>query len=261
MSCQQSLAVRSIARSPRCTVKDSRSKTRSPTTSSRVGRQSPAAANQRLDSRQELINIKRLSQVVVPAQAQPLDLVFGGIHGGQNEDRRSYPPCPQLLTDREARHVGDRYVQQNQVERMCTGQIETFPTRVRHRDRIALGTQPPRQEVGHPRLIFHHQQAHAATRNRPTIGRLRAGDDGVTDRPRSERRSRRRAPPRSPSPRAGPVPAPRHAPPGRCSRDRPHRRTRSSSSGGMPTPLFRTCTITPRRSEPIRTLTSLPARE
>ena len=63
----------------------------------------------------QLLEAERLGDVVVAADGEALDLLLGGVTGGQEHDRHVMAVGPQPLHDREAVAVGEHHVEHDEI--------------------------------------------------------------------------------------------------------------------------------------------------
>ena len=73
-----------------------------------------AAADQRPQAGQQFFQLKGFGQIIVGTEVEALDLVFGGVLGGQNEHMGFYARLAPFLEDRQAIYFG-----QHQIEDDC----------------------------------------------------------------------------------------------------------------------------------------------
>ena len=85
------------------------------------------------DARHELLDAERLGDVVV-AHAQPLDLVLGGVAGGEEDDRHLLALMAEPAADLEAVEVGKHDVEHDEMGRKvrtwssASAPVEATPT-------------------------------------------------------------------------------------------------------------------------------------
>ena len=68
-----------------------------------------------LDAGDDLVEAERLGDIVVAADREAGDLVFGVVLGREEEDRRGVAGRAEALGDAEAVHVGQHHVEDDQV--------------------------------------------------------------------------------------------------------------------------------------------------
>src|SRR5262245_19510232 len=121
------------------------------------------AADQRLDAREQLIEIEGLGEIVVGADAQAFDLVLERVHSGQHENRRVVSLLAQALADIVAVHIGQHQIEHDHVEFARLGEIDPRGSGGGNGDPVIFGAEPAVDEVGDPRLVFDQKNVHAAT--------------------------------------------------------------------------------------------------
>jgi hypothetical protein len=82
------------------------------------------AAQHGAHARDQLFEAERLGHVVVTADRQALDLLLGGVAGGQEDDRHVVPVGAEPLHDGEAVAVGQHHVEHHQVGPELLGRAE-----------------------------------------------------------------------------------------------------------------------------------------
>ena len=101
----------------------------------------------------ELLEAERLGDVVVAADREALDLLLGGVAGGQEHDRHVVPVGAQPLHDREAVAVGEHHVEHDEIGPELLGRAERFGAVAGDLDAEALVAQGGRDEVGDVCLV------------------------------------------------------------------------------------------------------------
>jgi hypothetical protein len=76
---------------------------------------SSPATEDRLDAGDDLVEAERLGDVVVAADGEARDLVFGVVLRREEEDRRRVARRAEALGDAEAVHVGEHHVEDDQI--------------------------------------------------------------------------------------------------------------------------------------------------
>ncbi|HJV95573.1 MAG TPA: hypothetical protein VJ608_06025 [Albitalea sp.] len=119
-------------------------------------------AQLRTDACEQLLQRKRLGDVVVGAAVQPLDLLFDRTTSGQQDDRQLWLARPDGIQDVQAVPARQHHVEQDEPvvagERLELG----APTVVDDGDGVALGMQALLDEARQGALILDDQDAHLA---------------------------------------------------------------------------------------------------
>ena len=152
-------------------LRASRSITRSPTRNLRR-LVLAAAARQRLQSRQQLHEGKRLDQIVVGARAQPLDAILDAVARGKHDHRRVLDRA-QRPQHRQAVEAGQHLVEHDHVVVDFERKVLRVEPVVRQVDAAALLGEPLVEVVRYLQLVFDHEDLHgsipSATQHRCTM--------------------------------------------------------------------------------------------
>ena len=142
-----SRAVSVMRRAPRRTSRVAGSRVRSSRRSTGA-RAALAAAEERPHPRQQLVERKRLGEVVVGALVEPGHLVGHGIAGGEEQHRRLHARGPGRFEDPEAVEPGQHHVEDHEVVRRTAGQkIECGGAIGRQLDGIPSSSSPWRMKL------------------------------------------------------------------------------------------------------------------
>ncbi|CDJ99736.1 Transcriptional regulator (modular protein) [Microbacterium sp. C448] len=117
------------------------------------------AAEDGLDARDDLVEAERLGDVVVTAGVQTLDLVFGLVLGGQEQNGGGVAGASQALGDAEPVHIGQHDVEHDQIGLFFeNGRDRLSP--VRDGPDLKAGEAQARdQEIADVRLIVYDEDA------------------------------------------------------------------------------------------------------
>ena len=117
-----------------------------------------AAAQDRLDARDELARVERLRQVVVGADLEPDDLVHVFVARGEHQDR-DVRALAHALADLDPVEIREHQVEDDQVRTLARERVESLLARPNRADAVAGVLQVERDERGDRGLVLDHQHA------------------------------------------------------------------------------------------------------
>jgi hypothetical protein len=129
------------------------------------------APQQRLDARQQLGERERLHEVVVAAGAQALDSVVDRAQRAQHQHRRGDSVLAQRLHHREAVHVGQHAVDDQQVRAGLPRRGEAIAAVGAVLHAVAGFAQARHHVAGRLDVVFHQQDLHQPSIPQPGIAR------------------------------------------------------------------------------------------
>ena len=124
----------------------------------RNGRRPPA---ERVDPRDQLREVKRLGQVVIRAQIQPVDAVIGRACRGQHQDPRAARAAGQPRAHIVAVHHWQISIEHDDVIGRQPGLVQSDRAVAGHVHGDSLVSQTRGDGLGHHLVILHDQHAHA----------------------------------------------------------------------------------------------------
>jgi hypothetical protein len=104
---------------------------------------------------------RRFGEVVVGADPEALDLVFGAGEAGQDQDRRFHLGDAQRAQHLEAGHIGQVEIKQNDIVIVELSEINTFLAEVGRIDVEAFGLQHQFDRPRRRGVVLNQQNAHA----------------------------------------------------------------------------------------------------
>ena len=135
-----------------------------------------------MDARDQFFAVEGFGQIIVGAKAEALDLVFGIVGPGQDQDRRFDPRQAQLAQNLMPAHVGQVQVQQDQVVVVKLGQIDPVFAQVGAIDvQIGMGQHQFDAARGR-RVVFNQQNAHLLAPSRIRCSLTTLAAQWLTDR-------------------------------------------------------------------------------
>ena len=123
----------------------------------RLGGSWLAAAQQRPQPRQQLVERERLGQVVVGTGVQAVDLVLQRVLGGQHQHQAWPALAPQRRADLHPVHPGQHAVEDDDGVVVAAAQLEPVLAMVGDLDRIAFGLESAPHEAGDARVVLDQQ--------------------------------------------------------------------------------------------------------
>src|SRR5262249_32930790 len=118
------------------------------------------AAHQRVDARQQFLDVERLDQIVVGAVLQALDLVLPARARGQDQDREALAGIAQFLDQVHARLLRQAQVDDGDVERHLAAEVQAFFAVGRGIDREAVALQARGERFTQWSFVFDQEYAH-----------------------------------------------------------------------------------------------------
>jgi hypothetical protein len=119
-----------------------------------------AAAQQRLEAGEQLLEREGLGQVVVGAGLEARDAVVDRVASGEHQHRRAVAGVAQAAADLEAVEPGHQHIQEHGVGGRGRLAADGLPPVVGQRDLVALDAQDPLERLPDRRLVVDHQHAH-----------------------------------------------------------------------------------------------------
>jgi D-alanyl-D-alanine carboxypeptidase/D-alanyl-D-alanine-endopeptidase (penicillin-binding protein 4) len=120
----------------------------------------PAAADQRVGARHQLVQVEGLEQVVVGAQVQPVHAVLHRVARGQDQHRHVLAARPRAAHHLEAVQPRAAHVQHDEVEGLAAQQVVGGAPVVDPVGHEALGSERADQPVGQQGVVLHDQHSH-----------------------------------------------------------------------------------------------------
>ena len=117
-------------------------------------------AQQRADTRGELVKIKRLDQVVVSAGVQPFDTVGHGIAGRRHEHRRVNAARAHFLQYADAVFARQTQIQNDKRKRSGTQSDQSGIAVLHPVDGIAFGFEPVDDAFADHLIVFNQKNSH-----------------------------------------------------------------------------------------------------
>ena len=102
-------------------------------------------AHQRVDARQQFLDVERLDQIVVGAVFQALDLVLPAAASGKDQDRIALAVLAQRLDQIHAGHLGQAQIDDRQIERHFAAKVDALFAVLRRIDCKAITLEACRQ--------------------------------------------------------------------------------------------------------------------
>ncbi len=122
------------------------------------------AAQQRAQAREQLLDVKRLDEIVVGARLQAFDLVLPAAVGGENEHGVAMLARAQRANDVDAGELRQAEIHHRDVDGVLAAVVERLLAVAGGVDGIALGAQPLDELLAQRRLVLDDQHAHGGSR-------------------------------------------------------------------------------------------------
>ena len=113
-----------------------------------------------MNTRHKFFPVERFGQIIIGPEPKPLDLAFGIVRAGQDQNRRIDACEPQLTQHIMAIHIGQTEVQQNEVVIVKLGQIDAFFAQIRRIDVQVGMCQHQFDAFRCGRVVFNQKHAH-----------------------------------------------------------------------------------------------------
>ena len=123
-------------------------------------RPSAGAAHQRVDARQQFLDVEGFDQVVVRALLQARHLVLPARARGEDQDRTTLPRGAQVVDQLHAGFLRQAEVDDGDVERHLAAEVKAFVAVGRHVHGIAFAFQARGQRLAQRGFVFDQQNAH-----------------------------------------------------------------------------------------------------